>query len=85
MSLSQLNLRGLSIDLKMNNLELSGNITEFKTLPTRPRSHRDILIYIFAMESVKFVVLKHFGSEFLHDEPCCYLDVSIYMLKCAFC
>ena len=26
----------------MNNLDLSGNITEFKTLPTRPRSHRDI-------------------------------------------
>ena len=23
----------------MNNLELSGNITEFKTLPTPPRSH----------------------------------------------
>ena len=52
MSLSQY-LRGLWIDLKMNNLDLSGNTTEFKTLQTRPRSHRYILIYIFAMESVK--------------------------------
>ena len=42
-----------SMDLKMNNLDLRGNTTEFKTLPTRPRSHRYILIYIFAMESVK--------------------------------
>ena len=30
------------IDLKMNNLDLRGNTTEFKTLPTRPRSHRYI-------------------------------------------
>ena len=41
------------IDLKMNNLDLRGNTTEFKTLPTHPRSHRYILIYIFAMESVQ--------------------------------
>ena len=45
--------KGVSIDLKINNLDLRGNTTEFKTLPTRPRSHRYILIYIFAMESVK--------------------------------
>ena len=45
--------KGVSIDLKMNNLDLRGNTTEFKTLPTRPRSHRYILIYIFAMESAK--------------------------------
>ena len=45
--------KGGSIDLKMNNLDLRGNTMEFKTLPTRPRSHRHILIYIFAMESVK--------------------------------
>ena len=32
--------KGVSIDLKMNNLDLRGNTTEFKTLPTRPRSHR---------------------------------------------
>ena len=50
--------RGISIDLKMNNLDLSGNTTEFKTLPTRPRSHRYILIYIFAMESVKICRFK---------------------------
>ena len=42
-----------SIDLKMNNLDLRGNTTEFKTLPTPPSSHRYILIYIFAMEFVK--------------------------------
>ena len=45
--------KGVSIDLKMNNLDLRGNTTEFKTLPTRPRSHRYILIYIFVMASVK--------------------------------
>ena len=43
----------VSIDLKMNNLDIRGNTTEFKTLPTRPRLHRYMLIYIFAMESVK--------------------------------
>ena len=45
---------------RLNNLDLSGNITEFKTLPTRPRSHRYILIYIFAMESVKICRFKTF-------------------------
>ena len=29
-SLSQRNLRGISIDLRLNNLDLSGNTTEFK-------------------------------------------------------
>ena len=53
MNLNQRNLRGVPIDLKLNNLDLSGNTTEFKTLPTRPRSHRYILFYIFAVESVK--------------------------------
>ena len=52
MSLNQRNLRGVPIDLPrgypLNNLDLSGNTTEFKTLPTGPRSHRYILeIYIF--------------------------------------
>ena len=42
-----------AIDLKMNKLDLRGNTTELKTLPTRPRSHRYILICIFAMESVQ--------------------------------
>ena len=32
--------KGVVDRLIMNNLDLSGNITEFKTLPTRPRSHR---------------------------------------------
>ena len=53
MSLSQRNLRGVTIDFKLNNLDLSGNTTEFKMLPTRPRLHRYILFYIFAMESFK--------------------------------
>ena len=52
--------KGVVDRLIMNNLDLSGNITEFKTLPTRPRSHRYILIYIFAMESVKICRLKTF-------------------------
>ena len=58
--LSQRNLRGVSIDLKLTNLDLSGNTTEFKTLPMRPRSHRYILIYKFAMESVKICRFKTF-------------------------
>ena len=45
MSLNQRNLRGVPIDLELNNLDLSGNTTEFKTLPTRPRSHGYIYIY----------------------------------------
>ena len=60
MSLNQRNLRGVPIDLKLNNLDLSGNTTEFKTLPTRPRSHRYILFYIFAVESVKICHFKTF-------------------------
>ena len=30
--------KGVPIDLKLNNLDTSGNTAEFKTLPTRPRS-----------------------------------------------
>ena len=52
--------KGVVDRLIMNNLDLSGNITEFKTLATRPRSHRYILIYIFAMESVKICRFKTF-------------------------
>ena len=48
------------MDLKLNYLDLSGNTTEFKTLPTRPRSHRYILFYIFEMESVKICRFKTF-------------------------
>ena len=44
--LNQRNLRGVSIDLKLNNLDLSRNTTELKTLPTRPRAHRYDDIYI---------------------------------------
>ena len=52
--------KGVIDRLIMNNLDLSGNIREFKTLPTRPRSHRYILIYIFAIESVKICRFKTF-------------------------
>ena len=55
-----LKFKGVVDRLIMNNLYLSGNITEFKTLPTRPRSYRYILIYIFAMESVKICCFKTF-------------------------
>ena len=34
--------------------------------------------------AVEFVVIKHFGRESLHVEPC-GLDVVEYMLKCVFC
>ena len=51
--------------LKINNLYLSGNTTEFKTLPTRPRLHRHILIHIFAMESVKICRFKTFWVRIL--------------------
>ena len=36
--------KGVSIDLKVNDLYVSGNTTEFKTLLTRPRSHQFIFI-----------------------------------------
>ena len=32
----------------------------------------------------KFVVIKHFGYEFLHVEPSCCLDVVVYTLNCLF-
>ena len=51
---------GVPIDLNLSNLDLSGNTTEFKTLPPRPRSHRYILFYIFAMESVKICCFEIF-------------------------
>ena len=61
MSLNQRNLRRVPIDLKINNLDLSGNTTEFKTLPTRPRSHRyNYIVQIFAVESVKICRFKTF-------------------------
>ena len=60
MNLNQRNLRRVPIDLKLNNLDLSGNTTEFKTLPTRQHSHRYILFYIFAVKSVKICRFKTF-------------------------
>ena len=74
-----------SIDLKLNNLDLSGSTTEFKTLPTRPRSHRYKLFYIFAMEkSVKICRFKTFWIR-IFARGTLLLNVSIYMLKCVFC
>ena len=70
MSLNQRNLRGVPIDLKLNNLDLSGNTTEFKTLPTRPRSHRYILFYIFAVESVKICRFKTFWMSIFAFSIC---------------
>ena len=84
MSLSQRNLRGLSIDVKLNNLDLmtQRNSKHYR----RDHVHIDIHCFMYSRWNLsKFVVLKHFGWEFLHGEPCCYLDVSIYMLKCVFC
>ena len=51
--------KGVPIDLKLSNLDLSGNTTEFKTLPTRPRSHRYILFDIFAVESSASIKYLH--------------------------
>ena len=82
--ISQINLRGVSIDLKLNNRGLSENL-KLKTLPTRPLSHRYILIYILAMESVKMRRFKTFWVGIFVQETCCCLDVSIDMSKCVFC
>ena len=55
----------VTIDLKMNNLDLRGNTAEFKTLPTRPRSHRYIYIYIdlYIRDGIcqNLSFLKYFG------------------------
>ena len=76
--------KGVVDRLIMNNLDLSGYITDSKHY-RRAHVHIDIYWFIYSRWNLsKFVVLKHFGSEFLHEEPCC-LDVSIYMLKCVFC
>ena len=32
----------------------------------------------------KFVVIKHFGSESLHEEPSCCLDFIVYRINCVF-
>ena len=64
MSLNQRNLRGVPIDLKLNNLYLNGNTTEFKTSVHYRRAHVHIDIYCFIYSRgnlSKFVVLKHFG------------------------
>ena len=79
--------KGVVDRLIINNLDLSGNITEFKTLPTRPRSHRYILIYIFAMESVKICRFKTFWVKiFARGTLLLFRCFDIqYMLKCVFC
>ena len=53
MSLNQRNLRGVPIDLKLNNLDLSGNTTEFKTLPMRPRSYRSIYVVLDIRDGIR--------------------------------
>ena len=57
LNLNQRNLRGLPIDLKLN---MQNANAECKTLQTRPRSHRFILFYIFAVKSVKICRFKTF-------------------------
>ena len=60
MSLNQINLRGLSIDLELSYLGLSGSTTEFKHY-RRTHAHIDIyIVYIFAKESVKICRFKTF-------------------------
>ena len=86
MSLSQRNRRSVLIDLKLSNLDLSGNTWNSKHCRRPALAHllpRDIIYLRWNLS--KFVVLKHFGREFLYGEPCCCLDVSVYMLKCVFC
>ena len=51
------------MDLKFNNLNLSGITMEFKTLPTLLRSHRSLRYNTFAMESVKIGCFKTFWSR----------------------
>ena len=85
MSFNQRNLREVPIDLKLNNLDLSGNTTEFKTLPTCPRSHRYILFYIFAVESVKICRFKTFWmSIFARGTLLLFRCLNIHV-KCLFC
>ena len=86
MNFNQRNLRGVPIDLKLNNLDLSGNTTEFKTLPTRPRSHRyNILFYIFAVKSVKICRFKTFWMSIFARETlllfrCLNIHVKMFVL-----
>ena len=69
MSLNHRNLRGVPIDLKLNNLDLSGNTTEFKTLPTR--SHRYIYCFIYSRWNLsKFVVLTRKEKNILDEYFC---------------
>ena len=57
--------KGVPIDLKLNGLDLRGNTTEFKTLPTRPRLHIDIYCFIYSRWNLsKFVFLKHLREYF---------------------
>ena len=56
------------------------NVTD---APTFASIYIDLYIRDGMCQNLSFV--KHFGWEFLHGEPCCCLDVSIYLLKCLFC
>ena len=51
MSLNQRNLRGVPIDLKLDNLDLSGNTTEFKTY-RRAHVHFDIYIVLYIRDGI---------------------------------
>ena len=63
--INQRNLRDVLIDLKLNNLDLSRNTTEFETLPTRQRAHHFSRYNTFAMESVRICHFKNiFGGNF---------------------
>ena len=78
MSLNQRNLRGVPIDLKSNNLDLSGNTTDSKHY-RRAHVHIDIYCFIYLRWNLsKCVVLKHFGWVFLHGEPCIFARGTLY-------
>ena len=59
-SLNQRNLRGVPIDLKLNNLDLSGNTMNSKHYRRAHVQIDIILFYIFAVKSVKICRFKIF-------------------------
>ena len=67
MSLNQRNLRGVPIDLKLSNLDLSGNTTEFKTLRTCPRSHR----YNYIVVYIRGGICQNLSFQSIYGENFC--------------
>ena len=83
MSLSQRNLKSVSMDLEINNSDLSGNPTEFKTLPYTVYKH--IIVYTTDSSSTLIDLIYTNSPDRVVCSGVSHISISDHSLVYAFC